>query len=320
MRRAGALVLLVTACSGRVAEHGSPSSATGTPVTVIEVAGANLAVTVRGPGRTEVLRPLHIRAPFTGTLTALNVADGDRVGAGDQIGSVVARGSAAALLGARAMRDAAHTDAERRDAERAIALAQQNLVQQPLRAPEGGVVLSHGVNAGDLVNEGDDILIIAPAGSIAFIAQIPQGEVALVRPGQPARVDLAARPNPLPGVVHAILPAASLENLSVSVRIDFTGTPGQVGVGLFGTTTIRIALRRSVAAVPEAAVMRDDIYGTTRIAVVAADGRAHWLEVRTGARDEGLVEITEPALTPGTRVIVTGQVGLPEGTPVRWAP
>jgi multidrug efflux pump subunit AcrA (membrane-fusion protein) len=79
---------------------------------------------------------------------------------------------------------------------------------------------------------------------------------------------------------------------------------------------------RQVPVVPEAALLQDDVYGTTQVAVVgpAPDHRAHWVRVTLGARDGGLVEIVAPPLSPGTLVIVSGQVGLPEGTPVRVQP
>jgi RND family efflux transporter MFP subunit len=293
-----------------------------TPVTVVPIRDTTLALTVSAPGHTEVLRPLHVRAPFTGTVTALDVADGDRVSAGDELGTFVSRSSGAALAGARAMVAAARTDAERRDAQRALDLATASLVHLPLRAPESGVVVSHAANAGDLVSEGDDILIIAPAGAVSFIADVVQSDLPQVRSGQRVAIDLAARATPLVGRVHGILPAASAENLNAPVRIDLGRSGEAIGIGLFGTARITVGERRHVPVVPETAVLRDDVYGTTRIAVVGAgpEPRAHWVPVTTGVRDNGLVEIVSPRLDPATRVIVSGLVGLPEGAPVHVQP
>jgi multidrug efflux pump subunit AcrA (membrane-fusion protein) len=120
---------------------------------------------------------------------------------------------------------------------------------------------------------------------------------------------------PLAGRVHGILPAASSENLSAPVRIDLASSPG--GIGLFGTARIAVGERRDVSAIPEAAVLRDDVYGTARVAFVTADRRTHWVTVTTGTVQDGMVEIVAPPLAPGATVIVAGQVGLPEGTPVR---
>jgi multidrug efflux pump subunit AcrA (membrane-fusion protein) len=294
-----------------------------TPVTAALVGLATLAITVAAPGHTDVLRPLHVRAPFSGTVAALHVADGDHVSRGATLGTLVSRNSVAALAGARAMLDAAQTEPERQDARRALDLATRGLVEFPLRASEAGVVVSHAANAGDLVTEGDDILVIAPAGAVAFIADVVQTDLPRVQPGQRVAVDLAARAAPLAGTVHGILPAASAENLSAPVRIDFAPSSGAaIGIGLFGTANIVVGERRQVPVVPEAALLRDDVYGTTQVAVVGPppERLAHWVKVTLGARGEGLVEILSPTLPPGTAVIVSGQVGLPEGAPVRVQP
>jgi len=298
------------------------------PVRTAPVARMTLQETVSGPGRTEALRQVRVRAPFTGTLVALRVADGDGVARGEEIAALVSRNSAAALAGARAMLDAASTAADSGDAHRALELAQRGLVQAPLRAPEGGVVLSHAANEGDLVNEGDDIVTVAVAGSVVFVAQIVQSDLARVRPGQTATVELAARPGggPVRGVVHAILPAASSENLSAPVRIDVAALPGPVALGLFGTARITVGKRTGALVVPAAAVLRDDVYGTSRVAVVLPDGTARWVQVTTGIREGDAVEITapppspQPALAVGTPVIVAGQVGLPDGARVQAQP
>jgi RND family efflux transporter MFP subunit len=284
------------------------------------VAETTLTVSVGGPGRTDALRQSKIRAPFTGTLVSLRVADGDRVERGQEIGAVVSRNTEAALAGARAMADAARTPQEREDAGRALELARQELVRRPLHAPEAGVVLSHAASQGDLVNEGDEILSIAAAGSTVFIAQIAQADLPRVHPGQRATIALTARPAPLPGVVHGILPSASSADLTAPVRVDFAGGGSPRGLGLFGTARIVVNEVRNAQVVPAPAVLRDDIYGTTRVAVVGPNLRVRWVPVTSGAAEGGLVQIVSPHLDAGTRVIVAGQVGLPDGAPVRILP
>ena len=296
-------------------------SLAATPVHMTVVERGNIAITVTGPGRTDALDLQKIRAPFTGILTLLRIAVGDRVGANQVVAAVVNQPSQAALIGAEAMLRSASTPAQRSDAERALLLAKQNLIVTQLRAPRGGVVVSRGASEGDLVNQGDSILTIASAGSIVFVARIAQADLALVRLGQRANVNLPGQLGAVPGLVHGLLPADTSSVMTVPVRIDFStnlqtaGAPIQTG--LFGTGEITVGERFAVPIVPAAAILRDDISGVSRVALVTPAGLAHWVNVTTGATQGGNVEIKYPALTPGQRVIVSGQVGLPEGSKVR---
>jgi RND family efflux transporter MFP subunit len=296
-------------------------SLSATPVHMTVVERGNIAITVTGPGRTDALDLQKIRAPFTGVLTLLHIAVGDHVSAGQVVAAVVNQPSQAALIGAEAMLRSASTPAQRSDAERALVLARQNLVATQLRAPRAGVVISRGASQGDLVSQGDSILTIASAGSTVFVARIAQGDLAQVRLGQRANVNLPGQLGAVPGLVHGLLPADTNSVMTVPVRIDFStnlqtaGAPIQTG--LFGTAEIIVGERFAVPIVPAAAVLRDDISGISRVALVTAAGKAHWVTVTTGASQSGGVEIKTPALAPGQRVIVSGQVGLPEGSNVR---
>jgi len=319
VKRALLCAVLLAACNVGSSEE-TPAPATpppATPVRAAEVTRGSVQVAVAGPGRTQALRELHVRAPFTGHLTSLGVNDGDALRAGAAIGAVVSQNSYAALEGAKAMVASARTAEEKADAARALELAQAGLVRQVLRTPAAGVVLSHKANAGDFVSEGDEIATLAEAGSIVFVAQIGQSDLRAIHPGAEAMVELAAEGAALPGLVHGALPAASSENLSVPVRIDFTGSTRDVRVGLFGTARITVAEHRDVLMVPQSALLRDDVTGVSRVAVIAPEGSVHWLVVTPGAVAHDLVEIDAPALAPGARVVVSGQVGLPEGARVR---
>jgi len=338
-RRRGALLLLALAACGcgdgaggaaaDSAETGRNSAATtadtagmpaGTPVQVDTVRVDTLAVTLSAPGRTDVLRYETVRAPFAGTLSSLRVTDGDRVGDGALLGTIVSRSSEAALEGARAMLASARTAEDSADARRALELARSSAVERELRAPAAGVVLSHSAGPGDRVAEGDEILRLAAAGSSVFVADVTQSKISAVRPGQPVRIEMPAVGRTLDGVVRSLLPAAGGQTYSAPVRIDFRMLPGVPSVGLFGTAEITVDRREGVLSVPETAVLTDDVSGVSRVAVATPDGKARWIDVTPGVRDGGRVEVSGPGLAAGDVVIVSGQVGLPGGAPVVVSP
>ncbi len=316
------LVLLLAACRGGGSsekadepEKGKETPSAPTPVRVAQPARANLPLAVSAPGHTAALTQQKLRPPFAGTIVELKVVDGDIVSRGQTVGAIVSRESEAARSGARQMQREAATPAERADADRAVALAEKNLVRKPLVASWDGAVVSHAASAGDRVAEDQEILTIADAASIVFLADVGQAELSRIRPGQKVTVALAGSPAPVPGLIHSVLPGANPADFTGPVRVDLQRGSGRIAIGLFGTARILVGERPNATVVPDAAVLRDDVTGDSRICLVA-DGKAHWVKVTPGVRDSGRTEIVSPPLPEGQPVVVSGLVGLPEGKPV----
>jgi multidrug efflux pump subunit AcrA (membrane-fusion protein) len=313
--------LLAAACGGKPdTAQEKPQAEAAVPVRAGAVAPADFTETIVCPGKTAAMSQQKVRTPFAGTLAELRVTDGDSVRRGEILGSVVARDSEAALAGAREMERGAATPGEKNDAARAVALAQKNLVRSPLRAAADGAVVSHTAAAGDRLAEDAEILTIAESGSIVFSADVPQPKLARVHASEAAAVALEGRTAPLTGVVHDILPAGSATDMTIPVRIDFRPPPPALPLGVFGQATITIGQRRGVAAVPSGAILRDDVTGVSRIALVTAQGKAHWIAIVPGLSDPARTEIVSPPLSAGQRVVVSGQVGLPEGAALSLQP
>jgi multidrug efflux pump subunit AcrA (membrane-fusion protein) len=321
-------VLLILAaallgCRARPHPEDSPPaasvSAEAVPVRVAKVARATLSDVVSSPGRTAALAQQKIRAPFAGTLTELTVADGDRVTRGMAVGTVVSRDSEAAVAGAREMVREAKTPTEKQDGERALALAERALVKTRIVAPTDGIVFSHAAAKGDRLSEDQEILTIADASSIVFLADVAQSDLNRVRPGQGVEVSLPGRSTPLLGRVHDVLPGANTADFTVPVRVDLPALRAVPPLGLFGTARITVGQRRGAMVVPDAALIHDDVTGSTRIAL-AQDGRARWVDATVGLHGPQGTEITAPPLREGQIVVVSGQVGLPDGAAVTVRP
>ena len=308
------LALVAAAACAKKESKGSdaPPAAVAAPVRVVSVTRASLTEIVAGPGRTAALVQQKVRAPFAGTLTELQVMDGDSVQRGQVLGTIVSRESEAALSGARAMMREARTAAEKQDAERALALAEKNRVYAPLPSSTDGRVLAHSASRGDRVSEDQEILTIEDTSSIVFLADIAQGELPRIRPGQNASLEIGGGSHPVPGVVHGVLPNANPADFTAPVRIDLRPGSNRFALGLFGTVRIIVGRRENALVVPDAAILRDDVSGVSRICL-AVHGTAHWIDIVPGVRDSGRTEIVSPSLADGQAVIVSGLVGLPEG-------
>jgi multidrug efflux pump subunit AcrA (membrane-fusion protein) len=320
MRRGAALLLfaLASAAGCHKAEEPAKTAEAApdapSPVHVAPISRRTLTELVSGPGHTAALTQQKVRAPFAGTLVELRVADGDMVHRGQPIGAVVSRESDAALSGAREMLREAQTPAQRADAERAVALAERNLVRRALVASADGPVLSHAAASGDRVSEDQEVLTIEDSSSIVFVADVPQGDLSRVRPGQRAVVDLGGGRTESAGTVHGILPSANPADFTGGVRIDFPGA-ARLPLGLFGSARIVVGERRDALVVPDAAVLRDDVSGVSRTAVVAGN-KLHWIQVTPGLRQDGFTEISGAGVPAEGQAVVSGMIGLPEGKSV----
>ena len=315
------LVLPLAGCRNKAAPEAPPPSppTAAIPVRVAPASRATLADIVSGPGRTAALAQQKVRAPFAGTLTELSVGDGDRVRRGDPIGTIVSRDSEAALAGARQMGREAKSESEKQDAARALVLAERGLVRAPISAPSDGTVLAHAAARGDRLADDQEILTIADASSIAFLVDVTQSDLARVRPGQSVAIEIPGQPARFSGTVHDVLPGANAADFTAPVRVDLRGLSSVPPLGLFGTARITVAEHRNAVVVPDAALVRDDLAGSSRIAIVA-NGRAHWIDVTPGLRTAAGTEIITPPLSAGQSVVVAGQVGLPEGAAVATRP
>jgi multidrug efflux pump subunit AcrA (membrane-fusion protein) len=319
MRRLVWIACFAACGRGAPARHDAQPGSDGqlaVPVTVANATYADLAVVVSGPGRTGSSEQLDLRAPFEGVLTDLVVADGDHVESGQVLGWVVPQESAAAMAGAQQMMQSARTPAERRDAKRALALARRSRVRHALRAPEAAVVVSHKVDEGAHVSTNESIVTLVPLTDVHFIAQIAQPDLASLHPGDPATIQLSSRSRPFHGIVHAILPNASPTDLTVPVRIDFVASTAPQQLDLYGVAHVVVAHHAHALVVPAQAIIRDDVTGVSRVAVIDASDHAHWVRVRSGPSQGIEVELVAAPFGAGTSVVVSGQVGLPEGARV----
>ncbi len=272
-----AAALLATTCHQKEDPSKTPSKtsaspekspAPATPVKVARIQLTTLSEVVSGPGKTAVLVSQKLRAPFAGTLTELPVADGDIVHRGQVLGAMVARESEAAVAGAREMSRQASTPGEKEDARRALSLAEKNLVRRPLVASWSGAISGRAASAGDRLAEDQEILTIQDTASLVFLADVSQADLSRVHAGQRASIDIAGRPEPMPASVHGILPAANPADFTGSVRLDLGGAAPNMGLGLFGTAHIVVGERVGVPTAPDGAILRDDVTGISRLAIV----------------------------------------------------
>ena len=321
MRRRVLLLLaasaFATGCGRPAADEAEDAVGAVVPVRTAVVAEHTFADAIEAPGQWRSSGDVSLPAPFAAVVESLDPRLGDRVTSGDTLGQLVTRESRAALRGAELLVREAHDPASRAEAERAAALARRDLVRVPIVAPRTGLVTRRGAEAGAELVEGAEVLAITPAEGIVFEARLPAAATQLVHVGQAATVRTVGEPDREARVAR-VLPAASAADQATLVWLTAVGrTPL---LDRFGTVVIRTSGTRRAPAVPAAAVVENDLDGSARVVVVAADSTATWTPVTLGAEAAGWRELLGGTLAPGAIVVVEGQRGLPDRTRVKPQP
>ena len=287
------------------------------PRATVEVAPAVLGSiddVVSSTGSFQVLRDERIRSTINGRVERVLVLEGDAVRKGQVLATILSQESNAAIAGAEQLLNQATTETDRRQAERALQLAERTAARATIRAPFSGAIVRRFVTEGELVSQGSDLVELVDPNTIYFLANIPLNDVSEIRKGLPAVVTIPAMGiPPLRGSVQAVNPATDPNSQSVQVRISLNSIPPPVTSGTFANVQIIVGQHRSVVIVPKAALFHDDELNQYFVWRIQGDSLALVTRVAVGLSDSSSFEVTS-GLKPGDMVATVGGYGLPDST------
>lgn len=181
-----------------------------------------------------------------------------------------------------------------------------------IRAPVAGVILERNARPGEIATPGGDPMFrIARGQLIELAAEVPEDQLATIRPGAPARVTLPSGVT-LDGAVRYVAPTIDPQTKLAEVRVRLPTHPELRAGGFARAQFVRAS--RPVRALPERAV-QFEASGPTVVVITRAN-RADRQAIRSGVRADGWVELIEGPPV-GTRVALGGGAFLIEGDPVR---
>ena len=333
------------------------ASGTGTPAGGGAAAGAGRpvaveAVTVRkmalrddadAVGSLKSRQSVMLRPEVGGRITQLNFHDGQRVRRGqvlvqldDQLPRAQIQQSQAELSIAQAnhkrnqelvaqgfisQRSVDESAANLEVAQAKLALAQATAQRLKIVAPFDGIAGIRGVNVGDYLKDGADIVNIEDLDAVYVDFRLPERLQSKVRPGQTAQVTFDA----LPGVryaalVQAISPQIDADGRAIAVRGCIDNRRLQLRPGMFARVTTVFSERSDALVVPEEAIVPD---GSSPYVLKVVEGKepgskvTRRTPVQLGVRSPGWVEVLD-GLSAGDLVVTAGQQRIrKDGTEVR---
>ncbi len=158
-----------------------------------------------------------------------------------------------------------------------------------------------------MVDQATEILTILDPSVLCVDADIYERDIAAVRKGQEVEVSVPAYPDLVfKGRIHYIGDMIKEETRTVTVRTEVENEEYRLKPGMFASLSLLLDRQARALTVPQAAVLDD---GDRKIVFVARDGRFVPRIVETGAKMDGLIEVTG-GLAAGERVVTAGSYQL----------
>jgi len=201
-----------------------------------------------------------------------------------------------------AMAEVAQTKAARR-------IAEANLGYANITAPMGGVVASVSTQQGETVTSGSaaaqapTFVTIIDLTRLQVDAYVDETDIGKVRVGHEATFSVDAFPEKeFSGKVTAIYPKALIQQnvVTYDVVITMDNREGLLRPDMTANTTITVAKRDKVLAIPNPAVRREE---GDRVVFVQEGDRLVRRAVKTGWKDKTYTEVLS-GLREGERVVV----------------
>lgn len=205
-----------------------------------------------------------------------------------------------------------------------VAVAKANLVeanvhlsQTELRAPTDGRIMMRMARVGAVPPAGTELFRILRDDRVQLAADVPETELARIRPGLPVRLildgDLAGRD--FEGRVRLVSPVVDSKTRFGTVKIDVPRDP-QLRPGMFARGRIVLGSLETVA-VPDSAVVYKDAKPMLFVALGRTKAEARQIE--TGARENGMISILSN-LKAGEPVVTAGAGYLKDGDAINVVP
>ncbi len=205
--------------------------------------------------------------------------------------------------------------AQAAQARAGVDLARHVLNQAVMTAPWSGVVASRNAEVGDVINPmmgglgaaSGGVLTLVDYAQVKIVVEVSSNDIARLAHGQKAVVKSGQAE--ATGKVSVV--SLTADPASKKFRIEILAdNPGLVlRPGTFGSVVFEVNSHENALAVSQMAVLSDSFV------YVVENGKAVKRTVSLGLKNTTMIEVLE-GLKEGDQVIVEGNYGLVEGTPV----
>ncbi len=203
--------------------------------------------------------------------------------------------------------------AAKESAEATLFDRQVQLDYTEIKAPFGGVVVDRTIKLADNVTAGQVLFRISDFDPLLSKIQVPEKELSRLHKGQPAYLTVEAWPGErFPAKVLRLSPVVDATTGTIRVTLQVEGGD-KLRPGMFANIYLEVDRHEDALTIPKSALSLESLGDT--VYVVNGDVAAR-RAIQLGYEEADTVEVAS-GLEEGDHVIVVGQDGLSDGTPIR---
>ncbi len=181
-----------------------------------------------------------------------------------------------------------------------------------ISAPFDAVVVEREVKLAETVTGNQKLFRVSDFDPLLCPIQVPEKELSRLKLGQPAHLEVEAWSGERFGArVLRLSPVVDAESGTIKVTLEVESR-GKLSPGMFASVFLETDTHDDVLAIPKAALSLDSLGDTVYVAAGELAGRR---EVKLGYEEAEFVEVLS-GLSESDRVVVVGQDGLSDGTPI----
>lgn len=295
------VLLLFAACKNKQTPSDPEQSSTeeaGTPVTVTSVETTNLNDYVELNATATYQQNNVIKASANGYLTSVHIKIGQMVHAGQPAFTLQTKEAHALGNTINKLDSSFHFS---------------GIVQ--IKASAGGYIQSLDHQAGDYVQDGEQLAVLADAKSFGFILNLPVELRRYISIGKSVQIDMPDGTH-VNGVVSNILPNVDSASQTQNVLIKVPASQN-IPQNLIAKVRIVKAEKMNATTLPKAAVLADEAQNSFWVMQMIDSVTAIKVPVEKGMETSDRVEILKPQFSPKDKIVLTGNYGLPDTAKVK---
>jgi membrane fusion protein (multidrug efflux system) len=195
-----------------------------------------------------------------------------------------------------------------------LAEAEWRLEKTTIRSPFDGRVTLRKVQLGQHVRPGDELFTVADFDPLVAYIYLPEREVIGLEAGREVRITLKADESTrFAGRIRQLAPTVDPATGTVKVTVEAVAPPTSVRPGGFVTIDVVRETRPAAMLLPREAVLREL---QSAHVFVASGEKAEKRTVELGLEEGERVEVIT-GVAAGEQVVVAGQGGLKDGSPIK---